>query len=105
MERPRVPYAFAQAVDESGHVNVCVVAGVHQANEEAGNPHVPNVKTFYALRHVFETEAGDCVDQVAVNYAMGHDDGSMASVYREGVKDHRLEAVADHVHAWLFEGR
>ncbi len=59
-------------------------------------------KSFYSLRHVFETEAGDKGDQVAVDYVMGHVDGSMASTYRAKVKDHRLEAVAAHVHQWLF---
>ena len=59
-------------------------------------------KSFYSLRHVFETEAGDTGDQVAVNAVMGHDDGSMANNYRATVKDHRLEAVAEHLHRWLF---
>ena len=59
-------------------------------------------KSFYSLRHVFETEAGDTGDQVAVDYVMGHDNGSMANNYRAKVKDHRLEAVAGHVHKWLY---
>ncbi len=36
---------------------------------------------------------------------MGHVDNSMASDYREDVFDHRLEAVANHVHAWLFKSK
>ena len=41
---------------------------------------------FYALRHTFETIAGDSRDQVAVNFVMGHCDSSMADVYREGTE-------------------
>ena len=59
-------------------------------------------KSFYALRHTFETVAGETRDQVAVDHCMGHDSGSIANEYRERISDERLEAVADHVHAWLF---
>jgi len=59
-------------------------------------------KTFYALRHVFATVGGGAKDQPALNYCMGHDDGHISSHYREEIEDHRLEAVADHVHSWLF---
>lgn len=59
-------------------------------------------KGFYALRHVFETIGGDSRDQVAVNCLMGHADSSMADHYRERIDDERLQAVAEHVRAWLF---
>jgi integrase len=58
--------------------------------------------SFYALRHTFETIAGGCRDQVAVNHVMGHADATMAAVYRERIDDGRLVAVANHVHDWLF---
>ena len=57
--------------------------------------------TFYWLRHTFETVAGNTKDQVAVNAIMGHVDGSMAGVYREGIDEKRLRAVVDHVRSWL----
>ena len=57
---------------------------------------------FYALRHTFETIAGDSRDQVAVNAIMGHADASMAATYRERIEDDRLRAVVEHVHGWLF---
>lgn len=57
---------------------------------------------FYALRHTFETIAGETRDQVATNAIMGHVDVSMAGVYRERIGDDRLRAVTDHVRAWLF---
>ncbi|MGA2062952.1 MAG: tyrosine-type recombinase/integrase [Thermoguttaceae bacterium] len=60
---------------------------------------------FYALRHTFETIAGDSRDQVAVDAIMGHADDSMASLYRERISDDRLKAVVDHVHKWLFENK
>ena len=58
---------------------------------------------FYALRHGFETIAGASRDQPAVDHVMGHARDDMASVYREGIDDDRLEAVAEHVRAWLFK--
>jgi len=57
---------------------------------------------FHALRHVFETVGGETGDQIAVDLIMGHERDDMATVYREAVSDQRLEAVANHVHAWLF---
>ncbi len=59
---------------------------------------------FYALRHCFETEAGESRDQAVVNAVMGHVDNSMAAHYRERMSNQRLRAVVDHVHRWLFEG-
>jgi integrase len=57
---------------------------------------------FYTLRHVFETIGGESKDQVAVDHIMGHARDDMASVYREGISDERLRAVAAHVRGWLF---
>jgi integrase len=60
---------------------------------------------FYSLRRTFETVAGATKDQVAVDYAMGHFDESMAAVYRQGIDDKRLIDVGDYVHAWLFPAK
>ena len=49
-----------------------------------------------------ETIGGGCKDQVAVDAVMGHSRGDMASVYRLDIEDSRLEAVAEHIHKWLF---
>jgi integrase len=57
---------------------------------------------FYALRHTFETIAGESRDQVAVDLVMGHADPSMGAVYRERVGDDRLQAVVNVVRAWLW---
>jgi integrase len=59
-------------------------------------------RSFYTLRHVFETVGGEAKDQVAVDHIMGHARDDMASVYRERISDERLRAVTDHVRAWLF---
>ena len=59
---------------------------------------------FYALRHTFETIAGEAKDQVAVDHIMGHARDDMASVYRERISDGRLAAVTDYVREWLFNG-
>ncbi|MFL5243158.1 MAG: tyrosine-type recombinase/integrase [Gemmataceae bacterium] len=58
--------------------------------------------SFYALRHGFETIAGETKDQPAVDAIMGHSRDDMASTYRERIGDDRLKAVVDHVHDWLF---
>jgi len=59
---------------------------------------------FYALRHGFETIAGDSRDQVAVDAIVGHapESNDMSAVYRERISDERLKAVVNHVHAWLW---
>jgi integrase len=59
--------------------------------------------SFYALRHTFETIGGDAKDQIAVDHVMGHARDDMASVYRERISDERLQAVTEHVRAWLFD--
>jgi integrase len=59
---------------------------------------------FYSLRRTFETVGGDSRDQIATSYIMGHaeDANDMAAVYRQRIDDARLQAVVDHVHAWLY---
>jgi integrase len=62
-------------------------------------------RSFYALRHTFETIGGEAKDQIAVDHIMGHARDDMASVYRERISDERLKAVSDHVRSWLFPDR
>jgi integrase len=59
---------------------------------------------FYGLRRAFETIAGECRDQVAVDYVMGHAPRSddMGAVYRQRISDDRLVVVAETVRRWLF---
>lgn len=61
---------------------------------------------FYSLRRLTETIGGGGRDQVAVDFIMGHaaDASDMGARYREFVdgEPQRLEAVADHIHAWLW---
>ncbi len=59
-------------------------------------------RSFYSLRHGFETIAGESLDQVATGAIMGHADQSMSANYRERISDDRLRAVAEHVQKWLF---
>ena len=57
---------------------------------------------FYTLRHTFRTVADGAKDQPAADHIMGHEVAHMSSVYREGIADERLKAVAAHVRRWLF---
>lgn len=57
---------------------------------------------FYSLRRTFETQAGECCDQVATSFVMGHSDQSMAGIYRERISDDRLKDASDTVRRWLF---
>ncbi len=63
---------------------------------------------FYALRHGFETIAGQTRDQPAVDRIMGHAEKSndMAAIYREeagdDTMDDRLKSVVKHVRKWVF---
>jgi integrase len=61
-------------------------------------------RQFYDLRRTFQTVADGSHDAVATSAIMGHvaASGDMASVYRQGIDDSRLRAVAAHVRAWLF---
>lgn len=58
--------------------------------------------SFYALRHGFETIAGETTDQVAVDAIMGHVPQGMSAHYRERIGENRLRRVVEHVRAWLF---
>lgn len=58
--------------------------------------------SFYAMRHGFETVAGETADQVAVDAIMGHVPQGMSAHYRERISDDRLRRVTEHVRQWLF---
>ena len=65
--------------------------------------------SFYALRHTFETVAGETRDQPAVDRIMGHArDSTMPGLYTEWTgdrrEDKRLRRVTSYVHKWLFAG-
>jgi integrase len=57
---------------------------------------------FQSLRRMFETISGECLDQVATDYVMGHGSFSISSVYRLQVTDERLVRICQHVHDWLL---
>lgn len=57
---------------------------------------------FYSLRHQFRSIARGCRDREAIDYIMGHSDGTVAEGYMEwGIEDARLKAVVDHVYKWI----
>jgi integrase len=59
-------------------------------------------RTYYHLRHTLQTIGDECNDYLAVRHVMGHARSDIADVYRERMKDERLEKVAAYVRAWLF---
>lgn len=103
--QPWVRYGLVETPDENGKMKAKGAADDAISKETAKLLKVMGISrrgvNFYALRHSFETIAGGCRDQLAVDFAMGHADSSMAAEYRERIEDSRLQAVADHVRAWL----
>jgi integrase len=59
-------------------------------------------RSFYALRHTFQTVADEAGDFIAVRRIMGHASNDIADVYRERISDERLKRVTESVRAWLF---
>ncbi len=59
-------------------------------------------RSFYTLRHIFQTVAEETGDETATKRIMGHADGSMSDHYRERFPDARLLRVVQHVHDWVF---
>ena len=57
---------------------------------------------FSWFRKTFATYASECGDQVAVNFIMGHVDQTTPGIYRQLVRDKRLQKVVDTVRNWLF---
>ena len=57
---------------------------------------------FYWLRHTCETIGGDSIDQVAVDYIMGHAGHGMARIYREKIFAERIKNVSNHIRTWLL---
>ena len=57
---------------------------------------------FSWLRKTFATYASETGDQVAVNFIMGHVDGSTSGVYRQLIREHRLHKATDAVRDWLY---
>ena len=101
-KHPELPFVFVTKYGQSWHKDskvsplsaefrkLCIECGLHQKG-----------RGFYSLRHQFRTVADGCRDQVAINYIMGHSDASMAANYREWIEPERLQAVVDHVYAWV----
>jgi len=59
-------------------------------------------RSFYRLRHLFESVGGDAKDPIATDAIMGHLVPGVRSQYIEVVSDERLQAVVNVVHAWLW---
>jgi site-specific recombinase XerD len=53
------------------------------------------------LRKTFATYGSESGDQVAVNFIMGHVDAEVSGIYRQLVREHRLQKVVDAVRDWL----
>jgi len=70
---------------------LCLEVGIHKKG-----------RGFYSLRHQFRSIARGCRDREAVDYVMGHPDGTIAEHYMEwGIDDSRLQVVTDFVYQWV----
>jgi len=100
---PELPYLFATKYGNcwakdiakdtpigKEFAKICKAIGLHQPG-----------RGFYALRHQFRTVADGSRDPVAIAHIMGHSDTSMAANYTHAIEPERLQAVVDHVHAWV----
>ncbi len=58
-------------------------------------------KSFYTLRHVFQTIGDQTKDFLAVSALMGHKDNTISAQYRETIEAERLVAVVNHVRKWF----
>jgi hypothetical protein len=56
------------------------------------------------LRHAFRTAADAAKDKTAINYVMGHSDGTMGENYTHGIDDGRSRAVGQCVPQRLRPG-
>lgn len=95
----------APEIDSEGEVTSTSVDSVLQEFSKLMKSCGMNGKSglgFYSLRHTFRTVADATKDGPAIRLIMGHADGSIDAVYREHIDDERLQAVVDHVHAWLW---
>lgn len=98
-----LPYVFVTKYGTSWHKDkdsplskefrkLCIECDCHQ--QERG---------FYSLRHTFRTVADGTLDRTAVDFIMGHDDGSMGRGYTEDVENERLQRVVDYVRKWAAQ--
>ena len=63
-------------------------------------------KSFYTVRHTFQTVSDEVGDYIATKLIMGHaTDSDISGQYRERFKDDRLQRVTDYVRGWLFGER
>jgi integrase len=90
--------------NENGTV-ICAITG--EFKKLLGKLDINGHRGFYSLRRGTETIGGGSRDQVAVDFIMGHVPSSsdMGAVYRDGIEDDRLEAVAEHIRKWLFPSK
>jgi len=80
-----------------------LTAEIKKLREEAGIK--GKGKTFYALRHMFQTIGDETKNYVAVSAIMGHADGSISGHYRETISDEALLEVSNHVRKWLLASK
>jgi integrase len=93
---------FEDHGDERRGVRTDAVGLAFRKAAKAAGVKVPG--GLYVLRHTFRTVADETHDQAAIDLIMGHADDSMADAYRERIADDRLEAVVNHIRAWLIRG-
>ena len=62
-------------------------------------------KTFYTLRHMFQTIGDETLDFVCVMDLMGHKDTTISAKYRGDLTDARRKKVTQHIRKWLFGKR
>ncbi len=84
--------------------DAAVASGFNKAVEAHSTVAHKRGRSFYALRHTFNTIGRDSMDSDAVKHVMGHLDhkDTGAKFYTHGISDERLQRVAHYVREWLF---
>ncbi|NOY29464.1 MAG: site-specific integrase [Planctomycetes bacterium] len=98
-------YVFVTKYGNRMSKDSAVSSGFTKAVESHSTVECKKGRSFYALRHTFNTVGRDSIDIEAVKHVMGHLDhkDTGAKFYTHGISDKRLQRLGHYVREWLFQ--